>query len=145
MIVSFEFSLFLIFYWFSKYLHYLCFWVKESIADIPADPPCLGDLADPSQFQVQGCSEILMIVLMYGFHNFSPSSRSGNSLLSFLKISYGPRFCGLQNPGHISVHNLIQRMNYTQNSFSVSCKGYYSIDRNSTIRRYSKRTCEKKK
>ena len=41
--------------------------VKESIADIPTELPCLSDLENPSQLPVR---EVLMI-LLYKFFQFS--------------------------------------------------------------------------
>ena len=38
------------------------FEVKKSIADIPTELPCLGDLENPGQLPVQRYSKVLMIV-----------------------------------------------------------------------------------
>ena len=40
-------------YGFSQFLQYLCFQVKEFIADIPTELLCLGDLENPGQLPVQ--------------------------------------------------------------------------------------------
>ena len=46
-------------YEFLKFSHYSCFEVRESIADISTELPCLGDLENPGRLPVQ---QVLAIV-----------------------------------------------------------------------------------
>ena len=55
---------------FHKFYNVYVYKVKESIADIPIELPCLSDLENPSQLPVR---EVLMI-LSYKFLKFSQFS-----------------------------------------------------------------------
>ena len=84
------------------------FGVKESIADISTELPCLGDLENPGTLPVQhvlgGTGDC--VLSSFEISSLFMFLRSGNSLLTFL-LSYHV-LGDLENSGNLPVQEVIE-------------------------------------
>ena len=97
---------------FGNFFNIYVFEVKKSIADIPTELPCSGDLENPGQLPVQRYTKVLMIVSYKFWHFFTIYVFEVKQPNLDISTELLPCSDDLKNPGQLPVQVVLMILSY---------------------------------